>query len=410
VLEYSSAGLSSSPCDSIISPVIHSRKEREDLESSSLAPFAARSAHTRGRKHPESRHDYRSEFQRDRDRILHSRCFRRLEYKTQVFVNGTADHYRTRLTHTMEMAAVGRTIARTLRANEDLTEAIALAHDIGHSPFGHVGEQALNELMKNEGGFDHNVQSCRAVEFIEQRYPDIPGLNLTWEVRAGLRKHQAATPGAELDGHPIGPFQMAEAQIADIADDMTYHAHDVDDALEAGLITELQLNELELWRKAAERAQAQFPNLLPERLMDISIRCLLDLQVEDVIQTSDALLARHDPRTPEAVMGAPERLVAFSPSMKALLEPFRAFLYRDVYYHSAVSTSSGEAVNMMRRLFLFYIGHPDTMGRKAKARLTAEGLWRTVCDYIAGMTDRYAIEEYLKFGLDKQGGNPKPET
>ncbi|MFH0909517.1 MAG: deoxyguanosinetriphosphate triphosphohydrolase [bacterium] len=381
--------------------MIHSRKEREQLEASWLAPYAERSANSKGRKIPEPPHGYRSEFQRDRDRILHSKCFRRLEYKTQVFVNGTADHYRTRLTHTMEMAAVGRTIARAMKANEDLTEAIALAHDIGHSPFGHVGEQALNELMRNEGGFDHNVQSCRAVELIEHRYPDFPGLNLTWEVRAGLRKHQVATPGAELDGLPIGPFQFIEAQIADIADDMTYHAHDVDDALEAGLITELQLCDQELWRRAAERAHAQFPTMPSDRLMDVTIRCLLDLQVEDVIKTSDEQITKHRPQSPGDVMRCPERIVAFSPKMKALLEPFRAFLYRDIYYHSAVSGSSREAVNLMRRLFLYYIDHPDTMGRKARARLPSEGLWRTVCDYIAGMTDRYAMGEIIKYGLDK---------
>ena len=382
--------------------MIHSRKEREKLEETWLAPYACKSAGSHGRKYPETRHDYRAEFQRDRDRILHSKCFRRLEYKTQVFVNGTADHYRTRLTHTMEMAAVGRTIARTLNANEDLTEAIALAHDIGHSPFGHVGEQALDELMKNEGGFDHNVQSCRAVEVIEQRYPDFPGLNLTWEVRAGLRKHQAATPGAELDGRPIGPFQTVEAQIADVADDMTYHAHDVDDGREAGLVTEDQLKNLELWEMAANRARSQFPSLPPERRTDATIRCLLDIQVEDVIRTSDEILARRQPKSPDEAMQCPERVVTFSPKMRAMLEPFKAFLFRDVYYHPAVSGANRDAVDMMRRLFLFYIDHPEAMGRKARARLPVEGLWRTVCDYIAGMTDRYAIEEYAKFGLDKK--------
>ena len=381
--------------------MIHSRRDQEKIEEQCLAPYAAHSASSLGRRYPEHLHDYRAEYARDRDRILHCKAFRRLEYKTQVFVNGTADHYRTRLTHTMEMAAAGRTIARAMRANEDLTEAIALAHDIGHSPFGHVGEAALNELMKNEGGFDHNLQSCRAVEVVEQRYPDFPGLNLTWEVRAGLRKHQAATPGAQLDERPIGPFQMIEAQIADIADDLSYHAHDVDDACEAGLITELQLHELELWRKASERAHAQFPTTPADQLLDVTIRCLLDIQVEDVIRTSSVLLGKHQPRSPAAVMQCSERLVAFSPKMKEMLEPFRAFLYREVYYNSAVSRGSHEAVGMMKKLFLFYIDHPETMGRKARARLPTEGLWRTVCDYIAGMTDRYAIEEYLRFGLDK---------
>ncbi len=382
--------------------MIHSRKEREKLEASFLAPYAARSAATRGRKYPETPHDYRSEFQRDRDRILHSKSFRRLEYKTQVFVNAAVDHYRTRLTHTMEMAAVGRTIARALRANEDLTEAIALAHDIGHSPFGHVGEEHLNDLMKSEGGFDHNLQSCRAVELVERRYPDFPGLNLTWEVRAGLRKHQASEAGAALDGWPIGPFQQLEAQIADIADDMTYHAHDVDDGCEAGLITELQLHNLELWRLAEERARSQFPDISPDRLFDAALRSLLDLQVEDVIHHSMALLERHAPETPEAVMRCRGRLVSFSPPMKTMLEPFRAFLNREVYYSSTVSKGSAEAAVLLRKLFLFYVAHPETMGRKARGRLPTEGLWRTACDYIAGMTDRYAIEEYKRFGLDKE--------
>lgn len=381
--------------------MLYSREEREKLEAEHLAPYAVPSGATRGRKYPEESHPYRTEFQRDRDRILHCKAFRRLEYKTQVFVNGTADHYRTRLTHTMEMAAVARTLARALNVNEDLTEAIALAHDIGHSPFGHVGEEALNDLMRNEGGFDHNVQSCRAVELIEQRYPDFPGLNLTWEVRAGLRKHQASVPGAQLDGFALGPFQQVEAQIADIADDMTYHAHDVEDALEAGVVTVLQLHQLELWRRAVERARRQYPGLSSDSETQMAIRFVLDLQVEDVLQTSAALLDRYRPSTAQEVMRLPEKVVACSPTMKAMLEPFRAFLYRDFYYHSAVSRDSHEAVAMMRQLFLFYIDHPECMGRKARARIATEGLWRTVCDYIAGMTDRYAIEEYERFGLRK---------
>ncbi len=382
--------------------MIHSREEREKLESANLAPYAARSGTSAGRRYPDPPHDYRSEFQRDRDRILHCKAFRRLEYKTQVFVNGTADHYRTRLTHTMEMAAVARTLARALNANEDLAEAIALAHDIGHSPFGHVGEDALDDLMRKHGGFDHNVQSCRAVELIEHRYPGFPGLNLTWEVRAGLRKHQASVPGAELDGLPLGPFQQVEAQIADVADDLTYHAHDVDDALEAGLITDLQLGALELWRRAAERAHARYPGLPSEREADVTIRCLLDMQVEDVIRTSAARLDQYRPGSPADVMKLPVRAITYSAALRDMLEPFRAFLYRDVYYHSAVSDDSHEAVGMMRKLFLYYVDHPEVMGRKARARLEAEGLWRTVCDYIAGMTDRYAIEEYQRFGLDQE--------
>ncbi len=375
------------------------RRAWEEAEERSLAPWAARSARSAGRAHPEPPHELRTEFQRDRDRVLHSRPFRRLEYKTQVFVNGTADHYRTRLTHTMEMAAVGRTIARCLGANEDLVEAIALAHDVGHSPFGHSGEQALNELMRDWGGFDHNLQSCRALELLELQYPDFPGLNLTWEVRAGLRKHLAATPGTQLDGRPIGPRPMLEAQIADLADDITYHAHDVDDALEAGLITEADLQELEIWLEADARARRRGAGAPDDRRRRMAVRNLLDLQVEDVIRTSAGLLERHAPASPTDVMNAPVRLVDYSDAMRAWLAPLHAFLFQRVYFHPTVAGANAEAVRMMRRLFMHYLDHPETMGRKARARIEAEGLWRTVCDYVAGMTDRYALEEYHRFGL-----------
>jgi dGTPase len=282
--------------------MLHSRIERESIEDSGLAPAACRSAASRGRKYPEPPHSYRSEFQRDRDRVIHCRAFRRLEYKTQVFVNGTADHYRTRLTHTIEMAAVGRTMARALRLNEDLTEAIALAHDIGHSPFGHSGEYALNELMKDHGGFDHNVQSLRWVEQLERRYPDFPGLNLTWETRAGLRKHLAQAPGAELDGTAIGPFQCLEAQVADVADDLTYHAHDVDDGLEAGLLNEEMLDSLELWREAARLVRQQYGRLGERERLAMTVRGLLDIQVQDALDHTAGRLARHRPQSPDEAM------------------------------------------------------------------------------------------------------------
>ena len=260
-----------------------------------MAPYATKSAESLGRLHPEEPHPLRSCFARDRDRILHSRCFRRLEYKTQVFVNGTADHYRTRLTHTMEMAAVGRTLARILKANEDLTECICLAHDIGHSPFGHAGEHVLDDLMKNNGGFDHNLQSLRSIEVIESPYPAFRGLNLTWEVRAGLLKHEAHIENAELDGHPIGPFQSLEAQIADIADDMTYHAHDVDDGIEAGIVTIQQLEQTEFWRLAASTTKARYPNLTEDQFIRATIRYLLEMQMLDVVeQGKESGLTRRD--------------------------------------------------------------------------------------------------------------------
>lgn len=359
-----------------------------------------RSGLSRGRQHAESAHDLRTEFQRDRDRIIHSRCFRRLEYKTQVFVNGTADHYRTRLTHTIEVAAVSRTLARILRANEDLAEGIALAHDIGHSPFGHMGERALDELMKDEGGFDHNVQSLRWVEQLERRYPGFDGLNLTWELRAGLCKHLSKIPGATLDGHAIGPFQFIEAQIADVADDLTYYAHDIDDGLEAGLITAAQLDQLEVWQMASEQARRGYPGLGDEHRLGMTVRCLLDLQVRDVIETSETKLDQHRPATPFAAMSAPERMVGYSPGLWSKLVPLRKFLFEHVYWHPDVHHANEEAVELMRKLFLHYVGHPEVMGGKARARIPREGVWRTACDYVSGMTDRYALEEVTKFGLE----------
>ncbi len=378
----------------------HARKEWESTEEIHLAPYAIRSAESLGRRKPEEAHPLRSCFARDRDRILHSKCFRRLEYKTQVFVNGTADHYRTRLTHTMEMAAVGRTLARILKANEDLTESICLAHDIGHSPFGHAGEDVLDDLMKNNGGFDHNLQSLRSIEIIESPYPGFQGLNLSWEVRAGLLKHEAHIENAELDGNPIGPFQSLEAQIADIADDMTYHAHDVDDGLEAGIVTVQQLEQTEFWKMAAAATAERYPNLSDDQFVRATIRCMLEMQVADVMEHACLTLENIKPASVRDIMSAPRRMVDFSPDMKEILSQFSAFMFENLYFHHGVADATHQAVSMMRKLFLHYIEHPETLGRKARARLEQEGLWRTVCDYVSGCTDRYAIEEYKRYKLD----------
>jgi dGTPase len=377
----------------------HARQEWEKLEARDLAPYAAHSARSLGRRYPETDHPVRPCFQRDRDRILHSRCFRRLEYKTQVFINGTADHYRTRLTHTIEMSAVGRTLARAFHVNEDLTETICLAHDVGHSPFGHRGEYVLNDLMKEHGGFDHNLQSLRAVEKLEYQYPGFCGLNLTWEVRAGLLKHEASRPEAELAGHPIGPFQYLEAQIADVADDITYHAHDVDDGLDAGLITLDQLEKLAFWKLAAARTREQYAALDNGHFLRITIRNLLDLQAQDILREGHARIGKHNPRTIADVMNAPERLIAFSGEMSGQLDEFSTFMYRRLYEHPTVLDANHEAVALMRGLFLHYIQHPEAMGKKARERIAEEGLMRTVCDYVAGCTDRYALEECFKYGI-----------
>jgi len=379
----------------------HARTDWEGAEEAHLAPYATHSAKSLGRHHPEKNHPLRSCFSRDRDRILHSRCFRRLEYKTQVFVNGTADHYRTRLTHTMEMTAVGRTLARILKANEDLTECICLAHDIGHTPFGHAGEHALNALMKEQGGFDHNLQSLRCIEVVESPYPAFQGLNLTWEVRAGLLKHEAHVENARLDGHPIGPFQSLEAQIADIADDMTYHAHDVDDGLEAGIVTLQQLETTTFWRMAATATKERFANLTEDQFLRATIRNLLELQMVNVVEHATKSVGNRKPAHVRDVMNAPDRIIDFSPEMKEILAEFTAFMFKHLYFHHGVADATQESVGMMRKLFLHYVEHPETMGRKARARLEQEGLWRTACDYVAGCTDRYAIEEFRRFELEK---------
>jgi len=379
----------------------HARKDWEGAEEIHLARYATRSDASLGRHHPEAAHPLRSCFARDRDRILHSKCFRRLEYKTQVFVNGTADHYRTRLTHTMEMAAVGRTMARILKANEDLTECICLAHDIGHSPFGHAGEHALDDLMKNHGGFDHNLQSLRCIEVVESPYPGFQGLNLSWEVRAGLLKHEAHVENAKLDGHPIGPFQSMEAQIADIADDMTYQAHDVDDGLEAEIVTPAQLEQTEFWRMAASATRERYSNLSEDQFLRATIRNLLELQMVDMIEYSFQSLEKQAPANVREVMTASGRIVDFSPGMKEILSEFTAFMFENMYFHHGVADATQRSVGMMRKLFLHYVEHPETMGRKARARLEQEGLWRTACDYVAGCTDRYAIEEFKRFELKK---------
>ncbi|MFT5240409.1 MAG: dGTPase [Kiritimatiellia bacterium] len=376
-----------------------SREDREAFEDANLASYAARSSMSFGRQHGESRHSRRIEFQRDRDRIVNSKCFRRLEYKTQVFVNGTADHYRTRLTHTIEMSSVGRTLARALLANEDLTASISLAHDIGHSPFGHAGERRLNDLMADHGGFDHNQQSLRWVESLEESYPEFDGLNLTWEVRAGLRKHESKTPGLQLDARPIGPFQYIEAQIADIADDITYQAHDTQDGIEAGLLSVASLRETALWNMAEERIRRAHPDCEEARLVPSVTRMLFTLQIEDVLKMAQQRLSEFTPGSPADVMNAPGRVVDFSDSLKGVLNPYRTVLFEQMYGHPTVAKANDEAVEMMTQLFQHYVDHPETMGGKAKRRLERDGLMRTACNYVAGCTDRYALEQCAMFGI-----------
>lgn len=366
------------------------REQMEADEQRTLAPFAQKSGDSRGRKHPEPRHEYRTEFQRDRARIIHSRAFRRLEYKTQVFLNGTADHLRTRLTHTFEVASISRTIARALALNEDLAEAIALAHDLGHAPFGHSGEEILAECMSEHGGFEHNRQSLRVVELLEVVYPDFPGLNLTHEVLEGLEKHRAPHDGDEIRTPSL------EAQVADVADEITYYSHDLDDALDFAILDSDQLDESAIWRRSHERVSGRNPELAGAELHKIIIRDIIDLQVRDVVATSAAAIAAAAPADVAAVRREERKLIRYSDSLGEANRELRKFLYSNVYYHPRVAQVNRRAGDMLRAVFAGYVQEPGRLGDAATRRIEREGLQRTVCDYLAGMTDRYLLEEHAR--------------
>jgi dGTPase len=373
------------------------RQELEELERQNLAPYAQLSGHTRGRRYPESPPEWRTEFQRDRDRVIHSRAFRRLEYKTQVFLNGTGDHFRTRLTHTIEVAAVARNISRALRLNEDLAETIALAHDLGHSPFGHKGEVVLNRLMKKYGGFEHNRHSLRIVEEIEQKYPRFPGLNLTWEAREGLAKHHTAYdhPGRR-DGFEAKSSSL-EAQVANLADEITYYSHDLDDGLDSGLLSESQLHrEVRLWRRAARTVERDYGRLPDECRRYFIIRCIIDLQVTDVVKTTERLIQKAGVASADDVRRQPKPLVQYSPERRKLNLELRRFLYKNLYLNPVVHEPHRRATRMLERLFDYYLKHPKAVGQQAIKRARKVGLPRAVCDYLAGMTDRYAILEHQR--------------
>lgn len=378
------------------------RFELEQRERQILAPYAQFSAESRGRVHKEEPPEFRTEYQRDRDRVIHSRAFRRLEYKTQVFLNGTGDHLRTRLTHTMEVAAIARNISRALRLNEDLTETIALAHDLGHSPFGHKGETALDRLMKSHGGFEHNRQSLRVVEFLEQKYPKFPGLNLSWEVREGLAKHFTSydQPGKRQEFNARSP--SLEAQVANLADEITYYSHDLDDGLSARLLSENQLiRDVQVWRHAALLVKKQFGGLPDESRRYYIIRCIIDEQVKDVVETSEAAILAADVPSVDQVRLHPKPLVRYSPERRRSNLELRKYLYRNLYYNPEVYEPNRRAVRMLEELFRYFIHHPREISEQFRKRAPREGWPRAVCDYLACMTDRFALQEYQRlYGLN----------
>ena len=370
-----------------LSSAPRTRSDFEREERAQLSPFAVPPEGTAGRAHREPGHAFRSEIQRDRARIIHCSAFRRLDGKTQVFLNGTGDHYRTRLTHTIEVASISRTIARALRLNEDLAEAIALAHDLGHPPCGHTGEEELDRLMKNHGGFDHNAQSLRIVEVIEEKYPMRPGLNLTWDVREGIQKHAGGYV------HPTQgnrhPSPSLEAQVADLADEITYSSHDLDDGLDAGLQQPEKLEAVPLWMRAVRRARGEYAKTDPGRHRGFVIRCLVSELVEDLVRQTASNLARSKASSLEDIRNHPSRLAAFSPPIRRELTALRKFLFKNLYHHPEVAGANRQAARMISELFRWLAANPSKLGRKARSRIRKDGLERSICDYISGMTDRY---------------------
>ncbi len=367
----------------------------QDIEKKSLAPYAALSANTKGRKYHEKPHPYRTEFQRDRERIIHSRAFRRLEYKTQVFINHEGDHYRTRLTHTIEVAQISRSIARALRLNEDLTESIALAHDLGHTPFGHAGERVLNELLKDHGGFEHNRQSLRVVDELEKRYPDFNGLNLTWETREGIIKHTTAHDHPDEISFSPDTRPALEAQIIDLADEIAYNNHDLDDGLSSGILPVNDVKKLPIWAMGEERYGREAKGDVKIRIMGV-IRSIIDILATDLITHTLARIEQFSVKNYDDVTGAPEKLVAFSPEIGTATDELKKFLMNNLYQHYRVARMTIKAEKVVRDLFQIYTEHPDTLPHDHQKRSWKDGLILTATDYIAGMTDRFALEEHQK--------------
>jgi dGTPase len=372
-----------------------SRQELEEIEDRSLAPYGVRSRNSKGRAFPDEEPDYRTAFQRDRDRILHTTAFRRLEYKTQVFINFEGDYFRTRLTHTLEVAQVGRTIARALGANEDLVEAICLAHDLGHSPFGHAGEYTLRKLMKDYGGFDHNRQSLRIVTELEQRYAEFPGLNLTWEVREGMVKHESEYDVTDARAFDPDLRGNLEAQICNVADELAYTTHDLDDGLRSGMINPQILAGIALWDMLVEMFAWQGP-FLQELDRHRMIRTLVGLMVTDMIDSTDARLKESGANSPLDVQKLSYNVIGFSEDMQRRNRELKDFLFKKLYRHYRVARMQIKAERIITDLFNAYKLEPSILPDHVQQLIPARGLERIICDYIAGMTDRYAIDEHAR--------------
>ncbi|HUO04721.1 MAG TPA: deoxyguanosinetriphosphate triphosphohydrolase [Candidatus Binataceae bacterium] len=378
--------------------MLRTRQEQEEIESHTLAPYAMFSRASRGRRVAEPEHPIRTVFQRDRDRIIHSAAFRRLEYKTQVFVNHEGDYYRTRLTHTLEAAQIARTIARALGLNEDLAEAVALAHDLGHTPFGHAGEKVLNELMTPYGGFDHNGQSLRTVDWIEVRYPNFRGLNLSFEVREGIVKHSNFKDRPAAREFDPSTYPCLEAQIVDLADEIAYLAHDVDDGLKAQMLTVDELNGSALYRNASAAARDAFPEAELRVIRYQTVIRMIDAMSSDLMLNMSAEIDRAGVKSIEDVRRAGRALASFSPPMLEQVDEIKLIMRERLYRHYRVSRMTEKAGRVLARLFETYMAEPRQIPEHvlARAERAGEPVSRVVADYIAGMTDRFALDEYRK--------------
>ena len=375
---------------------VNARERLEEREDLLLAPWGSRSRGSRGRRHPEPEASHRTAFQRDRDRIIHATSFRRLEYKTQVFIYHEGDHYRNRLTHSLETAQIGRSLARMLGLNEDLVEAVALAHDLGHPPFGHAGERVLDALMRNHGGFEHNRQSLRVVEVIEHRYPAFRGLNLTWETREGLAKHSSAFDSPDPGGYGPDALPSLEAQVVNLADEIAYSAHDLDDGICSELISFRALQEAPLWDTCFREAEEAAPGESARLHCAGAIRNLIGLLVTDCADATLGAIGELGLRSPEDARAAARPAVGFGPAVSERFGALKGFLQRVLYHHYRVRRMEVKAERILGELFSAYVDDQELLPPTFRAHIGASTPERIICDYLAGMTDRYAIREYQK--------------
>ncbi|MBI1800434.1 MAG: deoxyguanosinetriphosphate triphosphohydrolase [Chloroflexi bacterium] len=370
------------------------RQQLEDAEQRNLAGYGMKSRDSRGRAYPDEEPPYRTAFQRDRDRIIHTTAFRRLEYKTQVFVNTEGDYYRTRLTHTVEVAQIARTLARALLCNEDLAEGIALAHDLGHTPFGHSGEETMHALMRDHGGFNHNTQTLRIVEELEERYDDYPGLNLTWEFREGIIKHETSYDKSDAVDYEPDLQPTLEAQLVNFADEIAYTTHDLDDGLRSSMLDPADLRGVELWREALDALTAGdiFNDMTRHRI----IRHLVNVLVSDVVAHTLAQLEQQSVMSVDDLRRLPAKIANYSPSMIVKNKDLKGALFERLYRHHRVMRMSFKARHILTQLFHAYCAEPLMLPEATQRRRASAQLERVVCDYIAGMTDRFAMQEYQK--------------